>query len=104
MQFPADLIAKPTSAFSVGVMGRVCASKSGALPPTPREPSAKVNEKEYAELLQAKAASNFLEVAADPPSATWLQDTVAAHTGHHAREHIGETFPPRMVRPPQLQS
>ena len=98
---PAEVIAKPTSHFSVTVMGHVCIAKIGALPVVLCGPGCKVNQQKYREMMEMDVAPNIIEIEPDLPKVWWQEDNAPAHSAKKMRKWLGEKFPNTIEWPAQ---
>ena len=97
---PADLITKPVSGFSEGIMVHLCVTKIGPMPPVFCPAKAKVNADKYIELLTLDVIPNIVELA-DLNTVTWQEDNATAHTAKKTRAFAASKFPHRMSWPAQ---
>ena len=90
---PADVIAKPTSHFSVKVMGHVCISKIGPLPVVLCGPGCKVNQQKYREMMELDIVPNIIEVEPDLSKVWRQEDNARAHSAKKMRAWLAENPP-----------
>ena len=97
-QLPAEVIAKPVSAFSKGIMTSICVSKMGKFTPVFAEDNCKVKAETYIKMLQYDILPQCKKLAKGKPFA-WQQDGATSHTAKKSIHFIKSHFPQSLSWP-----